>query len=49
MKLFLFIACMTGLSMAGLAADYLHDIKPVLKARCYACHGALKQKTAYEI
>ncbi len=26
------------------AADYLSDIKPVFKARCYACHGALKQK-----
>ena len=26
------------------AADYLKDIKPVLKERCYACHGALKQK-----
>jgi hypothetical protein len=26
------------------AADYLSDIKPLLKARCYACHGALKQK-----
>ena len=24
--------------------DYLRDIKPVLKARCYACHGALKQE-----
>jgi hypothetical protein len=26
------------------AVDYLRDIKPVLKERCYACHGALKQK-----
>ncbi len=26
------------------AADYLEKIKPVLKERCYACHGALKQK-----
>ncbi len=24
--------------------DYLHDIKPILKTRCYACHGALKQE-----
>ena len=24
--------------------DYLKDIKPVFKARCYACHGARKQK-----
>ncbi|HUP78777.1 MAG TPA: DUF1553 domain-containing protein [Pirellula sp.] len=24
--------------------DYVRDIKPILKARCYACHGALKQE-----
>ena len=24
--------------------DYSRDIKPILKARCYACHGALKQE-----
>jgi len=31
------------------AADYLRDIKPVLKARCYACHGALKQKSGLRV
>ena len=24
---------------------YLSDVKPVLKSRCYACHGALKQES----
>ncbi len=24
--------------------DYLRDVKPVLVARCYSCHGALKQE-----
>ncbi len=24
--------------------DYVRDVKPILKARCYACHGALKQE-----
>src|SRR5439155_24057885 len=24
--------------------DYLREIKPVLKERCYSCHGALQQK-----
>ena len=27
-----------------IADDYLKLVKPVLKARCYACHGALKQE-----
>lgn len=27
-----------------LAVDYVKDIKPLLQERCYACHGALKQK-----
>lgn len=29
--------------------DYLRDIKPVLQARCYACHGALKQKAGLRL
>ncbi len=29
--------------------DYLHDVKPVLKARCYACHGALKQEASLRL
>lgn len=28
---------------ADVDVDYDRDVKPVLKARCYACHGALKQ------
>src|SRR5262245_13748569 len=26
------------------AIDYTRQIKPLLQARCYACHGGLKQK-----
>src|SRR6266550_1679646 len=40
-------AIVLGAHLAATAAesvDYLRDIKPLLKARCYACHGALKQK-----
>ena len=29
---------------SSLGVDYLRDIKPVLKARCFECHGGLKQK-----
>lgn len=31
-------------SAAADRVDYQRQIKPVLAARCYACHGALKQK-----
>lgn len=33
----------------GGAVDYEKDIKPLLKERCYACHGALKQKANLRI
>ncbi|MCG8651291.1 MAG: DUF1549 domain-containing protein, partial [Pirellulales bacterium] len=29
--------------------DYLRDIKPVLKAKCYSCHGALKQESSLRL
>src|SRR5215210_4938194 len=29
--------------------DYLRDVKPVLARRCYACHGALKQKAGLRL
>jgi hypothetical protein len=32
------------LQPAAGAVDYVREIKPVLAARCYACHGALQQK-----
>lgn len=28
---------------------YLRDIKPVLRERCYACHGALKQESGLRV
>jgi multidrug efflux pump subunit AcrA (membrane-fusion protein) len=28
----------------GAEVDYVHEIKPLLAARCYACHGGLQQK-----
>ena len=30
--------------MQAATVDYARDIKPLLKERCYVCHGALKQK-----
>ncbi|MEQ1862612.1 MAG: PSD1 and planctomycete cytochrome C domain-containing protein [Chthoniobacteraceae bacterium] len=40
------------LLLAGVARaepDYAKEIKPLLKARCYACHGALKQKSGLRL
>ena len=33
-----------GSLTAAEPVDYVRDVKPILKERCYACHGALKQK-----
>lgn len=29
---------------SAIAGDYEHDVKPILKRKCFACHGALKQE-----
>ncbi|MCA1686422.1 MAG: colicin uptake protein, partial [Planctomycetia bacterium] len=29
--------------------DYLREVKPLLRGRCYACHGALKQKAGLRL
>jgi Protein of unknown function (DUF1553)/Protein of unknown function (DUF1549)/Planctomycete cytochrome C len=34
----------TSTARADDALDYLKQIKPILKERCFSCHGALKQK-----
>lgn len=31
------------------AKHYLKDVQPLLKARCYACHGALKQEAGLRL
>ena len=38
------VCCLTVPASAADPVDYARDIKPLLKERCYACHGALKQK-----
>jgi hypothetical protein len=38
------VAALPAQLTAGEKVDYLRDVKPVLKARCFACHGSLKQK-----
>jgi hypothetical protein len=44
------VLLLSGVVVAeGTADDYLRDIKPVLKERCYSCHGALKQKSGLRL
>jgi hypothetical protein len=38
-----------GRLAAAERVDYLRDIKPLLSARCYACHGALQQKSGLRL
>ncbi len=38
------IAWLAFAALPAWAVDYEREIKPLLKERCYACHGALKQK-----
>ncbi len=46
----LIVALFSGLfNNACPAADYETDIKPILKSRCYACHGALKQEAGLRL
>ena len=43
--LFLWLAlAVSSAAAAEPAVDYLTQVKPLLRARCYSCHGALKQK-----
>lgn len=45
MKLwFLAALAVVGRAEAAEPVDYLKQVKPVLAARCFACHGALKQE-----
>jgi hypothetical protein len=46
-----FVVLSVSVTTPGAAASetYLDEIKPVLEARCYACHGALKQKSGLRV
>ena len=33
-----------GPGALGASPDYERDIKPLLRERCYSCHGGVKQK-----
>ena len=45
----LFALCLVTSAVAEDTVDYARQIKPVLQARCYACHGVLKQEAALRL
>ena len=38
-----------SVSAAESAVDYQRDVKPILRARCFSCHGALKQESGLRL
>jgi hypothetical protein len=38
-----------GTPLAAAEVDYLRDVKPILRAHCYACHGAARQKAGLRL
>jgi len=45
----LWLGCAASLGRTEQPVDYLRDVKPLLKQRCYACHGALKQEAGLRL
>lgn len=43
------IFCLNPLVLADDAVDYVRQIKPILRERCIACHGALKQSAGLRL
>ena len=43
-----FVVALVGPASAA-PVDYAKDIRPVLRERCYACHGALQQKAKLRV
>ncbi|PAW86339.1 MAG: hypothetical protein B9S33_08340 [Pedosphaera sp. Tous-C6FEB] len=41
--------CFAGVAGGADKVDYAKDIKPLLRERCYACHGALQQKSGLRL
>ena len=46
---FIFILCALVNAGPQSSVDYQKDIKPILRERCYACHGALKQESGLRL
>jgi mono/diheme cytochrome c family protein len=44
-----FVPLFAGPVAAAEPVDYLRDVKPILAANCYACHGAEKQRSGLRL
>jgi hypothetical protein len=42
-------ATVRGEDQTARPIDYLRDVKPLLRAKCFACHGALKQESGLRL
>ncbi|HKD35949.1 MAG TPA: DUF1549 domain-containing protein, partial [Pirellulales bacterium] len=47
--IFATISSAAASTLAAEQVDYVRDIKPILKASCFACHGALKQEAGLRL
>lgn len=45
----LFLATLTHTGHASEVVDYARDVKPLLKNKCYACHGRVKQEAGLRL
>lgn len=45
----LFLAILTHTGYASEVVDYARDVKPLLKNKCYACHGRVKQEAGLRL
>ncbi len=42
-------AALTAPALAAAEVDYLSDVKPILSAHCFTCHGAVRQKAGLRL
>src|SRR5215831_12597056 len=42
-------AALASPALTAAEVDYVRDVKPILSARCFACHGAVRQKAGLRL
>src|SRR5262245_52616390 len=49
-RLMVFLICVIATQpVRAQSVDYMRDVKPILAASCYTCHGAIKQKAGLRL